>query len=33
VLLSTTDRRVDVVREGFDCVVRVRALGVPYSSR
>jgi DNA-binding transcriptional LysR family regulator len=26
VLLSTTDRRVDVVREGFDCVVRVGAL-------
>lgn len=25
-LLSTTDRRVDVVREGFDCVVRVGAL-------
>ncbi len=26
-LLSTTDRRVDVVREGFDCVLRVGALG------
>jgi DNA-binding transcriptional LysR family regulator len=26
VLLSTTDRRVDVVREGFDCVVRVGKL-------
>jgi DNA-binding transcriptional LysR family regulator len=25
--LSTTDRLVDVVREGFDCVVRVGALG------
>jgi DNA-binding transcriptional LysR family regulator len=25
-LLSTTDRRVDVVREGFDCVMRVGAL-------
>ena len=25
-LLSTTDRRVDVVREGFDCVLRVGAL-------
>jgi DNA-binding transcriptional LysR family regulator len=25
-LLSTSDRRVDVVREGFDCVVRVGAL-------
>jgi DNA-binding transcriptional LysR family regulator len=27
VLLSTTDRRVDVLREGFDCVLRVGALG------
>lgn len=26
VLLSTTDRRVDLVREGFDCVVRVGLL-------
>ena len=26
VLLSTTDRRVDVVREGFDCVLSVGAL-------
>lgn len=26
VLLSTTDRRVDLLREGFDCVVRVGAL-------
>lgn len=26
VLLSTTDRRVEVVREGFDCVLRVGAL-------
>jgi DNA-binding transcriptional LysR family regulator len=26
VLLGTSDRRVDVVREGFDCVVRVGAL-------
>lgn len=26
VLLSTTDRRVDVVREGFDCVLRIGAL-------
>jgi DNA-binding transcriptional LysR family regulator len=26
VLLSTTDRRVDVLRDGFDCVVRVGAL-------
>jgi DNA-binding transcriptional LysR family regulator len=26
-LISTTDRRVDVVREGFDCVLRVGALG------
>lgn len=25
-LLSTTDRRVDVLRDGFDCVVRVGAL-------
>lgn len=25
--LSSTDRRVDVVREGFDCVLRVGALG------
>jgi DNA-binding transcriptional LysR family regulator len=25
--LSSTDRRVDLVREGFDCVVRVGALG------
>ncbi|MFM4702231.1 LysR family transcriptional regulator [Aeromonas bivalvium] len=25
-MLSTTDRRVDLVREGFDCVVRVGAL-------
>ncbi|APR88000.1 Transcriptional regulator [Minicystis rosea] len=25
--LSTTDRRVDVVREGFDCVLRIGALG------
>lgn len=25
--LSSTDRRVDVVREGFDCVVRVGSLG------
>jgi DNA-binding transcriptional LysR family regulator len=28
VQLSTTDRRVDVVREGFDCVVRVGQLDV-----
>jgi len=27
VLLSTTDRRVDVIREGFDCVLRVGKLG------
>jgi DNA-binding transcriptional LysR family regulator len=27
VLLSTTDRRVDLVREGFDCVLRVGKLG------
>jgi DNA-binding transcriptional LysR family regulator len=27
VALSTTDRRVDLVREGFDCVLRVGALG------
>ncbi len=27
VQLSTTDRRVDVVREGFDCVLRIGALG------
>jgi DNA-binding transcriptional LysR family regulator len=27
--LSTTDRRVDVVREGFDCVVRVGKLTEP----
>jgi DNA-binding transcriptional LysR family regulator len=26
VLLSTTDRRVDVLRDGFDCVVRIGAL-------
>ncbi len=26
VLLSTTDRRVDVLRDGFDCVLRVGAL-------
>lgn len=26
VLLSTTDRRVDLVREGFDCVLRIGAL-------
>jgi DNA-binding transcriptional LysR family regulator len=26
-MLSTTDRRVDLVREGFDCVVRVGELG------
>lgn len=26
-LVSTTDRRVEVVREGFDCVLRVGALG------
>jgi len=26
VMLSTTDRRVDVVREGFDCVLRIGAL-------
>ncbi|MCS3455809.1 DNA-binding transcriptional LysR family regulator [Aeromonas sp. BIGb0405] len=26
-MLSTTDRRVDLVREGFDCVVRVGTLG------
>lgn len=26
VLLSTTDRRVDVIREGFDCVLRVGKL-------
>lgn len=26
VVLSTTDRRVDVLRDGFDCVVRVGAL-------
>ena len=25
--LSSTDRRVDIVREGFDCVLRVGALG------
>ncbi len=25
-LLSSTDRRVDLVREGFDCVIRVGAL-------
>jgi len=25
--LSSTDRRVDLVREGFDCVIRVGALG------
>ena len=25
-MLSTTDRRVDVVREGFDCVLRIGAL-------
>jgi DNA-binding transcriptional LysR family regulator len=25
--LSTTDRRVDLVREGFDCVLRVGSLG------
>jgi DNA-binding transcriptional LysR family regulator len=25
--LSSTDRRVDLVREGFDCVLRVGALG------
>jgi DNA-binding transcriptional LysR family regulator len=28
-LLSTTDRRVDVVREGFDCVLRVGSPGAP----
>jgi DNA-binding transcriptional LysR family regulator len=27
ILLSTTDRRVDVLRDGFDCVVRVGLLG------
>jgi DNA-binding transcriptional LysR family regulator len=27
VVLSTSDRRVDVVREGFDCVLRIGALG------
>jgi DNA-binding transcriptional LysR family regulator len=27
VLLSATDRRVDVVREGFDCVLRIGTLG------
>ena len=27
VLLSTTDRRVDVLREGFDCVLRIGSLG------
>lgn len=26
ILLSTTDRRVDLVREGFDCVLRIGAL-------
>lgn len=26
VLMSTTDRRVDLVREGFDCVMRIGAL-------
>jgi DNA-binding transcriptional LysR family regulator len=26
VLLSTTDRRVDVLRDGFDCVLRVGAM-------
>jgi DNA-binding transcriptional LysR family regulator len=26
-LLSTTDRRVDVIREGFDCVLRIGKLG------
>ncbi len=26
-LISTTDRRVEVVREGFDCVLRVGSLG------
>src|SRR5262249_49071988 len=25
--LSTTDRKVDVAREGFDCVLRIGALG------
>jgi DNA-binding transcriptional LysR family regulator len=29
VLLSTTDRLVDVIREGFDCVLRVGKLGEP----
>ena len=29
VLLSTTDRRVDVIREGFDCVLRVGKLNEP----
>jgi len=27
IVLSTSDRRVDVVREGFDCVLRIGALG------
>jgi DNA-binding transcriptional LysR family regulator len=27
VVLSTSDRRVDVVREGFDCVLRIGTLG------
>jgi DNA-binding transcriptional LysR family regulator len=27
VVLGTSDRRVDVVREGFDCVLRIGALG------
>jgi DNA-binding transcriptional LysR family regulator len=27
VLLSSTDRRVDVIREGFDCVLRIGKLG------
>jgi len=27
VMLSSTDRRVDVVREGFDCVLRIGKLG------
>lgn len=27
--LSSTDRRVDLVREGFDCVLRVGAIGDP----